>query len=80
MGHEPVGSVTLTTPGRWWSGGGGAGGAGPPLRAPTPDPARRGAGGASREGLRRGGGCHSRTHAGGMQTAGLPLAARLREN
>lgn len=27
---------------------------------------------APRAGLRRGGGCHSRTHAGGMQTAGLP--------
>lgn len=51
---------------------GGVGGAGPPLPAPTSAPARRGAGGAGREGLRRGGGCHSRTHAGGMQTAGLP--------
>lgn len=51
---------------------GGVGGAGHPLPAPTSAPARRGAGGAGREGLRRGGGCHSRTHAGGMQTAGLP--------
>lgn len=58
-----------------WAGGGRAEGVSfPPLPGgpPPPLPRSRQEGGAPGEGLRRGGGCHSRTHAGGMQTAGLP--------
>ena len=58
-----------------WAGGGRAEGVSfPPLPGglPPPLPRARQEGGAPGEGLRRGGGCHSRTHAGGMQTAGLP--------
>lgn len=44
-----------------------------PPRGPAPTSApRSGRVGRTGEGLRRGGGCHSGTHAGGMQTAGLP--------
>lgn len=43
-----------------------------PWGPPPPLPRARQEGGAPGEELRRGGGCHSRTHAGGMQTAGLP--------
>lgn len=44
----------------------------PPGGRPHPCAAGGAGGRAAGEGLRRGGGCHSRTHAGGMQTAGLP--------